>query len=1526
MADFLDNFIGDLLHLTDGRSNKLIDIGDISCSTNLRSNEKTFLLSCPMVDAGAMMLDTIRTYRGKASNHTVLANSSQVPSAVIGKGNKWDWKDLNGATKADVLHKFIKEAYSELNLKGNNPLFLGVGSMKWNVVISDKLETVYSPLLIFPIRLVRGAPTSPVEIEFVDDEAYFNPCFISMMRDVYPNVANNFPHPNGDGADFDEALNLDTLSDGSEYFDKVDSYLDRCGNNDGQQSVFELDRNTVAISLYNHSDICVYYDVRRNKDKIYSNPLIAKIFGLQGIETDEQTTEKVMVNDLKFVLSKDSVQEQLISRVVNGESLVIKGPPGTGKTLTIANMLATLLAQGKRVMIASKKVSALTEVSNKLPENLRKFIMMLAYETEKQAANINPTTIKDDFRATLRYRREYTRDTTLAAKLNTAKQDVNDARLDLTKYFAVMYAGSTIAGKNYYDALDTYYEHTDLPTVNFAKASEIERLTSDQLQRVKTLFNEAGKHFAKMSGTKHIKYSPWLNIAGLTNIDSELYPLYENICNQLPAISKAIDDVKQLHGDVSLDKLSIGALATLAGQTVYDVNALENIVIVKESEKLLTELTDVLAAYQSKLCYANSAVRFTTDTDSDEAKSVFDVKADSNLTVGQLVALDENKQLFYKNGAFAIDDIALDKLRETVDTIAELKVKARKCQLEAITVFDKPLDGKQIKLILKSYEILKEYVGKQKAGKFDFKALHAVKKLTELTSDPMVSFEKIVNATLNYNEYYLYNNQIATFMRLVATIFGISASAFTDEQYELLELTLNRSKALDMTLEHYLKEVSVSRNWLKSANTVHIVSDGVTVGQLLGAFDLHMVTLGLAAAIARCCEAASVDVPKGDLHLCAVATVAALSLGNLSELTNASEVERRRIIQALVAIDKTCTDKLNLVIQLLSGIKDNYVVNYYSTDPYSITLADLQYFATQALDRSVIGSAIRYYEIVDEINKIVPATQLFSTLESGEYTVDSKRFGDLFEHSFVSIVLVNLISNMGNARNGLGHRAATDFEKFDHAEQTVLELNAKAIEQACLEKINPNDSDFGFLANDKGAKLTMRGFFKAYASAVWKLKRCFILSPSTASVLFRSDVYNDFDVVIIDEASQLEPVYMLPILIRAKQCVLVGDEHQMPPITHFKAKNNSMIEDYERELTIDKDISALSLALVNQAFDTTELVCHYRSNTESLIAFSQRAFYPFMHTFPAAIPFGEGLGFVDVYVEDGKCDDGVNLAEVDKTVQLLKRHFDKYYDKENERLCDNGAIGVVAFGESQLAAIKRRVDADEELYAAISKAQNAVDVGDKAVFFRTIESVQGQETDHLILSLTYGKDKNGKVQNRFGELNRDDFGKCIFNVAVTRAKSSVTLVHSVQPYELDRTSRIGFIVEYMRLVRQFSQDSCRQFVSNPIDKGSHFVDDVVYYVKSQGIAPERIVVGYGVTDGSVNIPIAVLSEDMKQAVLGIWCELPTGNKYNYLDYNLRYYNSLVSRKWKLHRVSIHEWFDNSEAEKQQLKYIIEQVR
>jgi superfamily I DNA and/or RNA helicase len=52
-----------------------------------------------------------------------------------------------------------------------------------------------------------------------------------------------------------------------------------------------------------------------------------------------------------------------------------------------------------------------------------------------------------------------------------------------------------------------------------------------------------------------------------------------------------------------------------------------------------------------------------------------------------------------------------------------------------------------------------------------------------------------------------------------------------------------------------------------------------------------------------------------------------------------------------------------------------------------------------------------------------------------------------------------------------------------------------------------------------------------------------------------------FDIVMFDEASQLRLEDNLPAILKGKQIVIAGDEHQMPPSNYFNKVFDGTVED-----------------------------------------------------------------------------------------------------------------------------------------------------------------------------------------------------------------------------------------------------------------------------------------------------------------------------------------------------------------------------
>ena len=123
------------------------------------------------------------------------------------------------------------------------------------------------------------------------------------------------------------------------------------------------------------------------------------------------------------------------------------------------------------------------------------------------------------------------------------------------------------------------------------------------------------------------------------------------------------------------------------------------------------------------------------------------------------------------------------------------------------------------------------------------------------------------------------------------------------------------------------------------------------------------------------------------------------------------------------------------------------------------------------------------------------------------------------------------------------------------------------------------------------------------------LMPCWFMSPaSVAQTLPKKSGL--FDVLIIDEASQMQPEFALGMIARAKQVVVVGDRKQLPPTNSRYVRRALLDEEFdEGELELEDNESILELA--DKVLDgrSCSLGWHYRSRHQSLINFSNYHFY-----------------------------------------------------------------------------------------------------------------------------------------------------------------------------------------------------------------------------------------------------------------------------------------------------------------------------
>ncbi len=285
-------------------------------------------------------------------------------------------------------------------------------------------------------------------------------------------------------------------------------------------------------------------------------------------------------------------------------------------------------------------------------------------------------------------------------------------------------------------------------------------------------------------------------------------------------------------------------------------------------------------------------------------------------------------------------------------------------------------------------------------------------------------------------------------------------------------------------------------------------------------------------------------------------------------------------------------------------------------------------------------------------------------------------------------------------------------------------------------------------------------------------------SPQTVAQIFpRRPI---FDVVIFDESSQCRLEEALPVLTRARRVVIAGDPKQLPPTRFFEsAVVQSQDTEAETEQGLFEDqqseVEDLLSAALNLDIDQCYLDVHYRSRDADLIAFSNEHFYDKrLQAIPAHPSHRAPHAPLSLLPVGGTYEKRVNLTEARAVGQLVKELLARP---------EPPSIGIACFNLSQRDAITDVLDelsAEDSIFAArLAAARTRRGAGSfEGLFVKNLENVQGDERDHLIISTTYGPDRQGRFYRRFGPLGSAGGGRRL-NVLVTRARQQVHLVTSI---------------------------------------------------------------------------------------------------------------------------------------------------
>jgi very-short-patch-repair endonuclease len=432
-----------------------------------------------------------------------------------------------------------------------------------------------------------------------------------------------------------------------------------------------------------------------------------------------------------------------------------------------------------------------------------------------------------------------------------------------------------------------------------------------------------------------------------------------------------------------------------------------------------------------------------------------------------------------------------------------------------------------------------------------------------------------------------------------------------------------------------------------------------------------------------------------------------------------------------------------------------------------------------------------------------------------------------------------------------------------------------------------------------------------------RLKPCFMMSPLSVSSFLPADIR--FDVVVFDEASQVRPCDSINCIYRAERLIVAGDDKQLPPTSFFDARvqENDGVEDDETEV---QEYDSILDQCKGSGFPSLSLQWHYRSQHESLIAFSNASFYDRnLLTFPGALAYARDLG-VQLYRVGGTYrsrphnDNPVEAAKVAERVL--------HYADLNTRLEQPLTVGVVTFSDAQEDCVLRAIEDARVRRPDLDGFFRADRL--KGFFVKNLESVQGDERDVMIFSVGYAYDPAGSFALRMGPLTASG-GERRLNVAITRARRRVEVVASVGPEdfrgEVKEGGGVWHLREYLAYVgrggvlEEAPRSTGRSFDSDLEESVAGTLESWGYRVEPQvGMARYRVDLG-------VRRP-----DDPSRFLMGVECD---GAMYHSSrvarDRDRLRHMVLTGLGWKLHRIWSPAWYRDRPGEEQHLRAALEEA-
>ncbi|MCI4029814.1 DUF4011 domain-containing protein [Dickeya dianthicola] len=1326
--------------------------------------------------------------------------------------NHTDTKLQTKLTPKTLQKKLLDLYYDSKTLEeeqGVNILFISLGTLKW-IDPNNKENIRHAPLLLLPVELVRGKAGERFKIKVRDEDIISN-----LSLETFLSRVHQITLPD---------LNIDDEFSLTNYFLSIKQSI-------SLKEGWDVLDNEVNLGLFSYAKFMMYTDLDPDnwpsESKITDQETIKCLLETGFSASEELISDDIIIDkvippgQMLHILDSDSSQTLAIHEVRNGKSLVIQGPPGTGKSQTIANIIASAVADGKKVLFVAEKMAALEVVKRRLDQ-----------------AGVGDTCI--ELHSNKTNKRAFLEELKRVWELGSPRGEFPDTLIsNLTESRDILNAHPKRIHKIFRPSGLTPYEvmaqlirlRRSGHNPNDYSLEGFELWTNDDFEKRHSLIKELIERISDI-GTPDLH--SWNGIHRTEILPSEVERLvaaldnlgadFENTIQECSNISKAISDDFSIRAVHDLQELiRIAELINLAPglspdsltSTVWD-SSQENIKsLINEGvlyqklfnevakkiypEKFHTEITNLVDGYRElprdfniKAFSATYKLKSLTRKLLKEASRLQQElgsrigfaninEIECLIELGESIAIAPN----VSPEAFiaTVWEGGIDKASNLVSDIKQLSIlkqqvnssfnekawetdveNARNCLKDKAGIFKilnsewrrskklslsllrdnsltVPQQIEKLDILLKAKKLKNSIFTLSDFGQSAFGSdwrgedsdsdllkslVEWMRTLRGINSEARLIASRLVNKDdliYQVSQIKKLTDEVLSESRVLWDSFGSSPEDYFDSCYSVksvpLEFLKDKSDSLS-AIDSTYNEVFV--------NSESLVPDRIELVSLLISAQTKFKVIHSYDEIGKSVFSPLWFKDKSDWSELIEAYSWIEANPNLRVL--AAKIEDK---EGLVNKSKTLNEfinghfeKLTLIIKSLSSSYQDIFSNSDTNtlmfnlvqEKINIWIENSEQLSKWVAWQNRVSLAREYgiYSLVSDLNQgVLLPEDLLGT----------------FDRTYFDSILSLMVKDepeLARFDGDLHSRRIVNFAEMDlrrikAASFEVVRAHHKAIPSKV--GVGPVGVLRAEMARKRGHMAIRQLMIKAGA-AIQALKPVMMMSPLSVAQ-FLAPGKQSFDLLVMDEASQIQPVDALGAIARSKQIVVVGDERQLPPTSFFAKMTGSADDQDDDDSTQVADIESILGLFVARGLPQKMLRWHYRSRHQSLIAVSNSQFYENkLYIVPSPYTQEAGMGLRFHHVEDGVFESGSNVIEAKRVATAILEHARSY---------PNLSLGVATFSVTQ----RRRIQDELEILRRLNpEFEDFFHAHPSEPFFvKNLENIQGDERDVIIISVGY---------------------------------------------------------------------------------------------------------------------------------------------------------------------------------------------